>query len=310
MDVTTPRKPCQRPHLPAQLRRAQVPPESSPALNEIPRDAKAAARSAAGSPWLHRLARLGLAARGVTYLLIGLLAVQVALGARQKETDQNGALVAVSRQPFGQALLWLLALGFAGYAAWRCTEAVLGEAGGDSGAKGRVKSLLRGLTYVSLCFTTLSLLIGKGNGAGGSARQSQTLTTRAMQHGGGRFLVGAVGVALVAVGVALVVEGVRRTFEKYLRLHEMSPTTRQVVEKLGMFGTAARGVVFALAGFFVLQAAITFDPRKARGLDGALKSLARATAGPWLLGLVAIGLVAFGAYGLAEARYRRVERTG
>lgn len=283
---------------------------SSPALGGIGRDAESATRSAADSPWLHRLARLGLTARGFTYVLIGLLAVQVAFGARQKETDQNGALVTVARQPFGELLLWLLAVGFAGYAAWRFTEVVLGETGGDVGAKGRVKSLVRGLAYAGLCFTTVSLLIGKGNAQGGSARQSETLTTRAMQHAGGRVLVGAVGVALLAVGVMLVIEGVRRKFEKYLRLQEMSPTTRQVVGNLGMFGTAARGLVFALAGFFVLQAAITFDPHKARGLDGALKSLAGGTAGPWLLGLVALGLVAFGVYGLAEARYRRVERTG
>ncbi len=272
------------------------------------REARATAGPAAGSPWLHRLARLGLAARGVTYLLIGLLAVQVALGRGRQESDQNGALQTVARQPFGTLLLWLLALGFAGYAAWRLTEVALGETGGDRGAKGRVKSLVRALAYASLCFTTVSLLTGKGNSSGGSARQSVFLTAKAMQHGWGRALVGVVGVILVGVGGMLVVEGVRRKFEKYLRLNEMSASTRAVVEKLGMFGTAARGLVFALAGFLLVSAAVTFDPDKARGLDGALKSLARSGPGPWLLGVVALGLVAFGLYGLAEARYRRVER--
>ncbi|MGI8698107.1 MAG: DUF1206 domain-containing protein [Mycobacteriales bacterium] len=270
-------------------------------------DVASAASAAARSPWLHRLARLGLAARGVTYLVIGVLAVQVALG-ENRETDQNGALLTVARQPFGTVLLWLLALGFAGYAAWRFTEVALGETGGDPGAKGRLKSLVRGLAYASLCFTTVSLLTGTGNASGGSARQNVTLTARAMQHSWGRVLVGGIGAVLIGVGAMLVVEGVRRKFEKHLRMAQMSATTRTVVEKLGMFGTAARGLVFALAGFFLIAAAISFEPRKARGLDGALKSLARSDAGPWLLGVVALGLVAFGIYGLAEARYRRVER--
>lgn len=270
-------------------------------------DVASAASAAARSPWLHRLARLGLAARGVTYLVIGVLAVQVALG-ENRETDQNGALLTVARQPFGTVLLWLLALGFAGYAAWRFTEVALGETGGDPGAKGRLKSLARGLAYASLCFTTVSLLTGTGNASGGSARQNVTLTARAMQHSWGRVLVGGIGAVLIGVGAMLVVEGVRRKFEKHLRMAQMSATTRTVVEKLGMFGTAARGLVFALAGFFLIAAAISFEPRKARGLDGALKSLARSDAGPWLLGVVALGLVAFGIYGLAEARYRRVER--
>lgn len=276
----------------------------------LPTDARSGAEAVARSPWLHRLARLGLAARGVIYVLVGLLAVQVALGHGQRETDQNGALLTVARQPFGKVLLWVLAVGFAGYAAWRFTEVLLGETGGAGGAKGRVKSLVRALVYASLCFTTVSLITGRGNAEGGSARQSVALTARAMQHGWSRALVGVAGAVLIGVGGMLVVEGVRRKFEKYLRLQEMSPRTRTVVERLGMFGTAARGLVFGIAGFFLISAAVTFNPHKARGLDGALKSLARSAGGPWLLGVVALGLVSFGVYGLAEARYRRVEQAG
>lgn len=274
----------------------------------LPADVRSGAAAAARNPWLHRLARLGLAARGVIYLLVGLLAVSVALGRGHQETDQNGALLTVARQPYGTVLLWILAGGFAGYAAWRFTEVVLGEVGGDRGAKGRVKSLIRGLAYAGLCFTTVSLVTGRGNARGGSASQNVALTARAMEHAWGRALVGVVGAVLVGVGGMLVVEGVRRKFEKYLRLQEMSSKTRTVVERLGMFGTAARGLVFGIAGFFLISAAVTFDPQKAKGLDGALKSLARSDAGPWLLGVVALGLVSFGVYGLAEARYRRVEQ--
>lgn len=272
----------------------------------MPVSAPRGARDVANSPWLARLARLGLGARGVIYLLIGWLALQVAFGGR-RQTDQNGALRTVAAQPFGKLLLWLLALGFAGYALWRFSEAAYGEVGGDGGAKGRVKSLVRGLVYAALCASAVSIVTG-GSGRGSSAQQNQALSARLMQHGWGRILVGLVGLILIGVGVMLVLEGVQRKFLKQLRTAEMSPGTRTAVERLGMFGTAARGAVFALAGYFVLQAAFTFDPKKARGLDAALHSLAGTALGPWLLALAALGLVAFGLYGLAEARYRRTER--
>lgn len=274
-------------------------------MTDVGREAKANLDRAAASPWVDRLARLGLAARGVVYVLIGLLAVQVALGHSRKQTNQNGALRTVAEQPFGTVLLWLLAVGFAGYALWRFLEVVYGEVGGDDGIGGRLKSLVRGLAYASLAVTTITLVTGAGRAKGGSAGQSQTLTARAMSHTGGRLLVGAVGVALLVVGVALVVEGVKKKFLKYLKRAEMTATTRSVVEKLGVIGTASRGLVFALSGYFVVSAAVTFDPKKARGLDGALKSLVTTPLGPWLLIAVALGLIAFGAYGLAEAKYRR-----
>ncbi len=274
-------------------------------------EAKQNVDQAAASPWIDRLARAGLAARGFVYVLIGLLAVQVALGHGQpaeqpdQQTNQNGALRAVAEQPFGKVLLWALAVGFAGYALWRFLEVAYGEVGGDDGIGGRLKCLVRGLAYASLAFTTVTLVTGAGRAKGGSAGQSQTLTARAMSHTGGRLLVGAVGLVLVGVGIAMVVEGVKRKFLKYLKLSEMTAHTRDIVVKLGMVGTAARGLVFALSGYFVVSAAVTFDPEKARGLDGALKSLVKTPLGPWLLIVVALGLVAFGVYGLAEARYRQ-----
>lgn len=267
----------------------------------------AAVREAAHSPWLARLARFGLAARGCIYLLVGYLAIQVALG-HSRQTDQNGALRAVARHSYGKALLWVLAVGFASYALWRFSEVAFGEVGGDRGAKGRAKSLVRGLPYAALCVTTVSLVLKAGNPRGSGAQQNQAVTARLMGSGGGRLLVGAAGAVLVAVGIGLIVEGVRRKFLDGLRTGEMSPTTRTTVEKLGVVGTVARGVVFGLAGIFVVEAAVTFDPKKARGLDAALHGLARNPAGPWLLGVVAVGLLAFGLFGLAEARYRRTER--
>jgi len=283
--------------------------KSSPPQHSAPGEASAAARRVAHSPWVGWLARLGLAARGVVYLLIGVLALQIAIGHGGKASDQNGALRTVAGQPFGKGLLWLMALGFAGYALWRFTEVAYGETGGDSGAGGRVKSAFRGLAYASICYTTVSLLTGTGSAKGGSASQNQTLSAKAMQHGWGRIAVGVAGLALLAVGLGLIVEGVQKKFEKYLQVQQMSATTRTIVERLGMVGTAARGFVFAVAGCLLATAAVTFDPHKARGLDGALRSLARTPLGPWLLIVVALGLLAFGCYGLAESKYRRTSNT-
>ena len=127
-----------------------------------------------------------------------------------------------------------------------------------------------------------------------------------MHHSGGQVLVGIVGAIIVIAGVALVIEGVRRKFLKHLQTSQMSPRTRRIVEWLGMIGTTARGVVFALAGILVIEAAVTYKPAKAGGIDKALITLRNQPFGEVLLILAALGLIVFGVYGLCEARWRKV----
>jgi Domain of Unknown Function (DUF1206) len=127
-----------------------------------------------------------------------------------------------------------------------------------------------------------------------------------MHHPGGRWLVGLVGLIIVIAGLVLVAEGIRRKFLKYLRLSQVSRQTRRLVERLGMIGTAARGAVFALAGVLVIEAAVTYKPAKAGGIDQALLTLRNQPFGEFLLILAALGLIIFGIYGLCEARWRRV----
>jgi vacuolar-type H+-ATPase subunit I/STV1 len=126
-----------------------------------------------------------------------------------------------------------------------------------------------------------------------------------MKHDYGRWLVGLVGVIVIIVGLAMVVEGVRRKFEKELRLDDLHGPTRTVVLRLGMVGTIARGIVFAVAGGLVVNAAVSYDASKSTGLDGALRTLADRAYGQWLLGLIALGLIAFGIYGFAAARWAK-----
>jgi hypothetical protein len=249
------------------------------------------------------LARAGLTARGVIYLLIGLVAILIAVGQGGREADQAGALKLLASKPFGLLALWLLGLGFAAYALWRLSEAAFGVTGEGNGVGPRLKSLVRAVIYAFFAYLTFTIISGSG---GSQTHKQQDLTASVMHHLGGQWLVGIVGLAIVIAGLVLVAEGVRRKFLKYLRLSEMSPRTRRVVERLGMIGTAARGAVFALAGVLVVEAAVTYHPAKAGGIDKALLTLRNQPFGDFLLILAALGLIIFGVYGLCEARWRRV----
>jgi uncharacterized membrane protein len=266
--------------------------------------ASGTARRASESPAARALARAGLAARGVLYILIGWVAILVAVGqTSSNNANQQGALQLLARQPYGLVSLWLLGIGFAGYALWRLSEAAFGVTGEGTGAGPRLKSLVRGLVYAFFAYLTFQIIAGT---AGNQSKKQQDLTAKVMHHTGGQVLVGLVGAVIVIVGVALVLEGLRRKFLKHLQTSQMSPQTRRTVERLGAIGTTARGVVFALAGILVIDAAITYKPAKAGGIDQALLTLRNQPFGEFLLILGALGLIIFGIYGLCEARWRKV----
>jgi hypothetical protein len=265
--------------------------------------ALATGRSAAHSPAMNALARFGLGARGFVYLVIGWLTLQIALGHHTQQANQGGALAEVAQHPFGKALLWLLGAGFAAYAIWRLSQAAFGTAADGSKAGPRVQSLARGIVYAFLAVSTFSFIAGT---SGSGQRQKQlSLTARVMRHSLGRWVVGLAGIVVVVVGVTMVIEGLTKKFEKQLEMGQLHGTTRTVVLRLGVVGTVTRGLVFALTGFLVIDAAVTFDPKKSTGLDGALRTLAHQPLGPWLLGAAALGLIAFGLYGLASVRYAK-----
>lgn len=276
------------------------------AANVAGNDVQRAGRQAAGSPWFHRLARGGLVAKGVIYLLIGFLAVQIGLGSGGKEADKKGALETVAEKPAGTLVLWLLVIGFAGLALWRFSEALYGQPvpDGDKASK-RALSFFRGLFYTSGCITILLFVMG--GGASSSNKQSKEWTAKTMDAPGGRWLVLVIGLGFVGWGIGNIVNAVRRKFLKKLKTGQMDPQVRKVVTMLGVIGRSARGLVFGGVGIFLLYAAITFDPNKAKGLDGTLREFTRTPAGPWLLVALAAGLLVYGVYSFCEARWRKVE---
>ena len=249
------------------------------------------------------LARLGLAARAAIYLLIGWLALLLALQKSGAEADQRGALQELARHTGGAALLWVIFVGLVGYALWRFSEAAFGVVGEGGKTGPRIQSFARGCIYAFLAASAFT--IATHSGSQSQAGQQELWTAKAMRYPGGRLAVGVVGAVVMLAGAVMIYEGATRKFEKYLALQQMSRSTRRAVDVLGVIGTIARGVVFAMAGFFVIHAALNYQPRQAQGLDYALRRLLEHSGGPILLTIVAIGLIAFGVYGLAEARWRR-----
>ncbi|WNZ06855.1 DUF1206 domain-containing protein [Streptomyces sp. 11x1] len=255
-------------------------------------------------------ARAGLTARGVIYLLVGALALQIAFGGSSEQADRQGALEAISEKPLGSVMLWALGIGLVGMALWRLSEAVFGAAGPD-GCKWtkRLASAARFVFYTFVAYSVLTFAAGGGSGGGGggsSDEQSRDVTARALELPGGQWLVGAAGLGVIAAGGWIGVRAAMRSYHKHLRLGEMSRRTRRLVDVTGVAGGVARGLVFATAGVFAVRAAVEYEPDKAKGLDDTLRSFADSPAGPTLLACVAVGLVLFGLFSFAMARWRKV----
>lgn len=245
------------------------------------------------------LARTGLAARGIVYLLMGWLAVLVATGGRA-HVDQRGALTEVLDQPMGTVLVAAMAIGFAAYALWRLSEAAFGVEG-EPGAGPRVKSLARGIAYGVLAFGAISLLSGARATQSG---QQAHLAGTVMQQTGGRWLVAVVGLVVAGVGVMMMYEGWSSAFMRYFGY--LPQPRRTVIVWMGRVGTVARGVVFLVTGILIVVAAWTAQPKKAGGIDEAFRTLLEQPYGTLLVALLGVGLIVFGVYGLAEAVWRRV----
>ena len=253
-----------------------------------------------GFEWL---SRAGFAARGIVYLIIGILAIELALGDNSADANQQGALRAIAAQPFGEVLLILVAVGLGGYASWRLARAVVGHGpeGADSGLD-RVAAFASGVVYAGLCAIAVEILFGSDAGSGGA----QKTTAGVFGWPAGAWLVAVAGVVLIGVGLFMGYRGLSKDFLEDSKTEQMSPRTRRWIEWIGAVGHLARMVVFCLVGAFLINAAVDYDPHQAVGLDGALAKIHDASFGPFLLGVVAAGLIAFGVYSLSDARYRRI----
>lgn len=245
------------------------------------------------------VARLGLVAYGLVHLLVAWLVGQVALGDNAGKADKTGALQSIAANPGGVVLLWLVAVGLGVSALWQLSEAVATHQG---------KPWLHAMNYgEAILFGYLAFLAGKmavGSSASSTDEAQLGLIGSLLRQSWGKAVVVLIGLAVVVAGLFIARHGLTRRFTHEQDLGKASPTTRAAVIRLGQVGYTALGAVYGIAGALVVVAAVRSEPAKATGLDVALKTLAAQSYGSVLLVLIALGLAAFAAFSLFDARYR------
>ncbi|MGC3871899.1 DUF1206 domain-containing protein [Halomonas sp. GXIMD04776] len=254
------------------------------------------------------LARCGYAAKGVVYLIVGVLASMAAFGLGGKNIGTKEAITQIAGQPFGSILLGLMAFGLFAYTLWRIVQAFYDTEDAGSGFKGiavRLGFVISGLVYASLGIYCIDLLLN-AFASSGDGSSTQDRTAKMMSNPGGIYLIFAVGIVFMGVGIRQIVRAVKRSYLKNWHMIEMNETQRKLAEGATRWGLSARGVVFIIIGGFLCVAAWQTDPSEAQGLGGALNTLAGQPFGPWLLGIVALGLVGYGIYCFVNARFRDV----
>ncbi len=269
------------------------------------RTASRAASRAAGSPLLEGLARAGFVGYGVVHVLVAWLALQIAFGRSAGAGDQAGALHRLAAQPLGRYLVIAISVGLAAMALWQALEAAVGHRTdrGKERAFERVASAGRAVLYTYFAWTGTKVVTeAKSN----SGDQQETATAQLMSSTGGRWLVALIGLAVLAIGIGMIVYGLVKRFLKHLKTERMDLRTRKLSRVLGITGYTAKGAAYGIAGVLLIAAAVTYEPERARGLDGALRTLAEQPYGGFLLAVMAVGIAAFAAFCFVQARYRKV----
>jgi hypothetical protein len=270
-------------------------------IRVVREESRAAGETAA--PWIRRFARLGFASRGVVYILMGWIALQAALGSRQA-TDSSGALRSLLDEPLGRSMIGVIAAGLVCYTLWRAYAALVNPERDHAGK--RLHHAGVAVVHGVLAVTAARIALSNGMRGGGSDQEAVDWTARAMALPTGRWIVIAAGAVFVGYGIYQLYRGATADLDDMLDLSQVEPPYPRVLRRVSRFGIAARGVVFIMIGIFVVKAGLEYDSAEAKGFGGALAALRQQPYGPWLLGAVAIGLIAYGVYGLVRARYRVV----
>ncbi|MGI8912500.1 MAG: DUF1206 domain-containing protein [Chloroflexota bacterium] len=280
-------------------------------VNRTARSAEGGARSTANSPGFRLLERCGIATRGIVYILIGILTAQAAFGRGGAVADQAQALKTIYGEPHGRVLLAIITIGLFGYALYCFVKAFLDTEGHGTDAKGaaaRVGYAVAGISYGALAWGAFQFIRGTAASLKGSNASTQQHTAQALNLPFGRELVVIIGLIVLIVAASQCYRAYTANFQKHLALERLRAEAKRWVIYLGRFGYAARGVIFAIIGLFLVVAGLHRSAAAAKGVSGALQEVLAQPYGHLLAGVVALGFVAFGAYSLAEARYRKLGR--
>lgn len=256
------------------------------------------------SKTLVRLGRLGYGVKGIVYIVMGILALALSFGKSSKSPDTQGALVTIGQLPFGKISLLVVAIGLFGYTAWRLVSAATdAERKGDSptGIGKRLGAAARGLAYGAVGVWTLRYLFSSDPDR---SDRAHAITDRVLDFPGGRWVVVAFGLGFLGYALYQIYRALSEKFLDHLALGGCEPETQAGVRAVGKFGIVARAVVFGMIGVLFVTAGWTYDPDKAGGIRESLYAIARQPTGAVLLKIVALGLMAFGVFQLATARYR------
>jgi hypothetical protein len=269
--------------------------------------AMGAARQAGESDGLEHLARVGMIAYGVVHVLVAWLALQLAWGGGGESADQSGAMRTLAESPLGKPLLWVVAIGLIALAVWQAAEVLRWRRGWSASGKARTKAVkksgkavVKAVVYAALAILAIRFATGGGQS---SSQQQQQTTAGVFGWPAGRWVVAGAGLVLIGVGAYHVYKGVTKRFLKEIDTTDCTPAAKRLVTRLGQIGFPGKGVALAVVGGLLVYAAVTFDPSKAQGLDGALHTILELPFGQILLTLVALGIAAFGAFCFVRARY-------
>jgi Domain of Unknown Function (DUF1206) len=262
------------------------------------------AERAARSPWIGWLGRIGFAAQGTCFVIIAVLALELAFGMAGKLTDPRGAFVVLAEGGWTRVLLVFIAVGFGGYSIWRLAQAVFdrGGMGSSLGGLGR-RAIQLGQAILYALLTAFAVRVLTGSHPHGGPKKA---AAGILGWPGGPWIVGAIGGAVGIIACVNVYWGLSGRFTESLRRRELEGKAERLLKLVGTVGFVALGFVLAVVSSFMLKAAVDYNAGNVVSLGGAMAQLARADYGDWLLTAVAVGLLAYGAFGLLQSRYHRV----
>ncbi len=261
-----------------------------------------------------KLGRVGWLTKGIVYVLAGGLALLIVgrsfgwsdQSTGTSEASPTGAIKEVAHSGGGPLLLVVLAVGMFLYAAWRVATAVLPGSTDAEGTATRVGYLVSAVIYTTFGLTAIGLARAPETNANGNQKVTD-MTGRMMEHSAGRWLVGIAGVIAIGAGLYRIVKGFKRDVTDDVDMGGMSAERARWTRRLGAVGEVGRGIAISVIGFFLLRAAITFDPAQATGLDGALRRVALNPLGVILVAVVGIGFVGYGIFCVGTFTRRRLQ---